>query len=32
MIQTSAVHAGICEDPAPVLERLFREQVMQANS
>jgi hypothetical protein len=28
MIQPSAVHAGICDDPAPVLERLFREQVM----
>ncbi|HXE14385.1 MAG TPA: DUF3037 domain-containing protein [Bryobacteraceae bacterium] len=32
MIQTSAVHAGICDDPAPVLERLFREQVMETNS
>ena len=32
MIQTSAVHAGICDDPEPVLERLFREQVMETNS
>ena len=29
MIQTSAVHAGICDNPEPVLERLFREQVME---
>jgi hypothetical protein len=28
MIQTSAVHAGICDDPERALERLFREQVM----
>jgi hypothetical protein len=27
VIQLSPVHSGICEDPAPVLERLFREQV-----
>ena len=32
MIQTSAVHAGICDDPEPVLERLFRERVMKTNS
>ena len=31
MIQTSAVHAGICDDPEPVLERLFREQVMDSH-
>jgi hypothetical protein len=28
LIQMSAVHAGICPDPEPVLERLFREQVL----
>ena len=27
LIQISAVHAGICDEPAAVLERLFREQV-----
>lgn len=32
MIQTSAVHAGICDDPEPVMERLFREQVLETKS
>jgi hypothetical protein len=32
MIQPSAVHAGICDDPEPVLERLFREQVTETNA
>ncbi len=27
LIQMSPVHAGICDEPASVLERLFREQV-----
>jgi hypothetical protein len=27
MIQTSAVHAGVADDPAAALERLFRAQV-----
>jgi hypothetical protein len=28
LVQPSAVHSGICEEPAAVLERLFREQVL----
>lgn len=28
LIQISPVHSGICDDPQPVLERLFREQVL----
>jgi Protein of unknown function (DUF3037) len=30
LIQVSAVHAGICEEPEPVLNRLFREQVLDS--
>ena len=29
VIQPSAVHAGICDEPEPVLHRLFREQVLE---
>jgi hypothetical protein len=28
LLQVSPVHAGICEDPATALEKLFREQVL----
>ena len=28
LIQVSAVHSGICQEPEPVLQRLFREQVL----
>jgi hypothetical protein len=28
LIQVSPVHSGICDDPEPVLDRLFREQVL----
>ena len=28
LIQVSPVHSGICNQPEPVLERLFREQVL----
>ncbi len=28
LIQVSAVHSGICDDPEPVLDRLFREHVL----
>ena len=28
LIQISRVHSGICDEPEPVLERLFREQVL----
>jgi Protein of unknown function (DUF3037) len=31
IIQLSPVHSGICDDPAPALERLFREQVLSGN-
>jgi Protein of unknown function (DUF3037) len=30
LVQVSAVHAGICEEPEPVLNRLFREQVLDS--
>ncbi|HEY1948514.1 MAG TPA: DUF3037 domain-containing protein [Bryobacteraceae bacterium] len=30
LVQVSAVHAGICEEPGPVLNRLFREQVLDS--
>ena len=29
LIQVSPVHSGICDEPEPVLERLFREQVLE---
>jgi hypothetical protein len=32
MIQVSAVHSGICHEPGPVLDRLFREQVLGSQS
>lgn len=28
LIQVSPVHSGLCDQPEPVLERLFREQVL----
>lgn len=28
LVQVSAVHAGICDEPASVLNRLFHEQVL----
>lgn len=28
IIQVSEVHSGLCHDPEPALERLFREQVL----
>ena|SRR5581483_10645720 len=28
LVQVSAAHSGICEEPQPVLERLFQEQVL----
>lgn len=28
LIQVSPVHSGICDQPEPVLDRLFREQVL----
>ena len=28
LIQLSAVHSGVCDAPGPVLERLFREYVL----
>jgi Protein of unknown function (DUF3037) len=30
LVQMSAVHAGICDGPASVLNRLFREQVLES--
>jgi hypothetical protein len=30
LVQVSAVHAGICEEPEPVLNRLFHEQVLDS--
>ncbi len=27
-VQTSSAHSGICEEPEPVLDRLFREQIL----
>lgn len=32
LIQVSAVHSGICDEPEPVLDRLFREHVLPASS
>jgi Protein of unknown function (DUF3037) len=32
LIQISAVHSGICEEPGPVLNRLFHEQVSAATT
>lgn len=32
LIQISAVHAGICEEPGPLLDRLFHEQVTAAGN
>lgn len=29
LIQVSPVHSGICQEPEPMLERLFREQVLE---
>ena len=29
LLQVSPVHSGICEDPEPVLQRLFQEQVIR---
>jgi hypothetical protein len=31
VIQVSDVHSGICDDPEPILDRLFREQVLNAS-
>lgn len=31
LIQVSPVHSGICEEPEPVLDRLFREQVLDGS-
>ena len=31
LIQVSPVHSGICDEPEPVLERLFREQVLEGS-
>jgi hypothetical protein len=28
LVQVSPVHSGICDEPEPVLNRLFREQVL----
>jgi hypothetical protein len=28
LLQVSPVHSGLCDNPQPVLERLFREQVL----
>lgn len=28
LLQVSAVHSGLCDDPEPVLDRLFREHVL----
>jgi hypothetical protein len=30
LIQVSPVHSGVCEQPAPMLDRLFREQVLSS--
>ncbi len=30
LIQVSPVHSGVCDEPAPILEKLFREQVLRA--
>lgn len=30
LIQISPVHCGECEDPAPLLEKLFQEQVLRS--
>jgi DUF3037 family protein len=30
LVQVSAVHAGICEEPESVLNRLFHEQVLES--
>jgi hypothetical protein len=32
LVQMSAVHAGICDEPESVLDRLFHEQVLQSLS
>lgn len=32
VLQVSPVHTGICEVPEPVLERLFREQVLPSDA
>jgi hypothetical protein len=29
LIQVSPVHSGICQEPEPMLDRLFREQVLE---
>lgn len=29
LIQVSPVHTGVCDEPQPVLDRLFREQVLE---
>ncbi len=31
LIQVSRVHSGICDEPEPVLDRLFREHVLAVN-
>jgi hypothetical protein len=31
LIQVSRVHSGICDEPEPVLARLFREHVLAVN-
>ncbi|HEX4164561.1 MAG TPA: DUF3037 domain-containing protein [Bryobacteraceae bacterium] len=30
LLQVSPVHSGLCQEPAPVLDRLFREQVLES--
>jgi hypothetical protein len=32
LIQVSRVHSGICDEPEPVLNRLFREHVLPASN
>jgi hypothetical protein len=31
LVQVSAVHSGICDEPEPVLDRLFREHVLPSS-
>jgi hypothetical protein len=31
LVQVSAVHSGLCDDPEPVLDRLFREYVLPSS-
>lgn len=32
LLQVSPVHSGVCDEPRPVLDRLFREQVLENGS